>query len=156
MSALAPLGAPTPATAGSSVPVTSAGAPPAPAADDAQGQSIDYMSLLLAQLQNQDPSSPMDATQMVAQTTQLGMLQQLTQMESDANQALTFQMRQTAASLVGLTVQYTDANGASATGVVQGVTFGTTTPTVTIGGVSLPLSSVAGVTSGAAAAGSTA
>lgn len=126
--------------------VTAAVASPTAAASQSGLQGVDYMSLLLAQLKNQDPSSPMDATQMVAQTTQLGMLQQLTQLESDTSQALTFQMRQTAATLVGRTVTYTDSGGRVATGQVDGVTFGSSTPTVTIGGASVGLGSVLGVT----------
>jgi flagellar basal-body rod modification protein FlgD len=135
-----------------SLPATGAAAAAAAGAQ----QSIDYMSLLLAQLKNQDPSSPMDATQMVAQTTQLGMLQQLTQLQADTSQTLTLQMRSTAAALVGRTVDYKAADGILASGMVDGVTFGVSTPTVTIGGVSISLDSVLGIASAAATSAATA
>lgn len=42
-----------------------------------------FMKLLLAQLKNQDPLSPMDNNQMVAQMAQLNSLQQLTSISTN-------------------------------------------------------------------------
>ena len=37
-----------------------------------------FLQLLVAQMKNQDPSSPLDTNEMMAQTTQLAMMEQLT------------------------------------------------------------------------------
>ena len=113
----------------------------------APDQSVDYMSLLIAQLKNQDPTQPMDSTQMVAQTTQLGMLQELTGLHTSTDQAFALQMRGTAAALVGRTVIYNGTDGMPATGTVGSVSFAGQTPTVTVDGTAVPLDDVLGVTS---------
>jgi flagellar basal-body rod modification protein FlgD len=67
----------------------------------------DFMKLMLAQLQNQDPMNPMDDTQMVAQTAQFSSLEQL----QNINSTLTSMAAQTgnggvasASALLGKTV----------------------------------------------------
>lgn len=112
----------------------------------APDQSIDYMGLLIAQLKNQDPTQPMDSSQMVAQTTQLGMLQELKDMHASTDQAFALQLRSTAAALVGKTVAYQGADGMPATGTVGSVSYAGQTPTVTVDGTAVPLESVLGVT----------
>src|SRR3954449_3574269 len=74
-------------------------------------QSLDgeaFMNLLVTQLRNQDPSSPMDTNQMIAQTTQLAMMEKLTNMDSTNQENFALQMRMAAANLVGHTVSYID------------------------------------------------
>src|SRR6185312_308807 len=71
----------------------------------------DFMNLLVTQLQNQDPSSPMDSAAMVQQTTQLGMMQQMTALGASSNTALNLQMQTAAADLIGKTVSYNDVAG---------------------------------------------
>ncbi|QNE36268.1 flagellar hook assembly protein FlgD [Leifsonia shinshuensis] len=105
----------------------------------------DFMQLLVTQLKNQDPSSPMDSAAMVQQTTQLGMMQQMTAIGSSSNTALNLQMQTAAADLIGKTVIYNDAAGKSQTGVVTGVSFSGATPTVSVNGGTFPLSGILGV-----------
>lgn len=105
----------------------------------------DFMQLLVTQLQNQDPSSPMDSAAMVQQTTQLGMMQQMTALGSSSNTALNLQMQTAAADLIGKTVSYNDLAGKPQTGVVTGVSFSGTTPTVSVNGGTFPLSGILGV-----------
>ena len=105
----------------------------------------DFMNLLVTQLQNQDPSSPMDSAAMVQQTTQLGMMQQMTALGSSSNTALNLQMQTAAADLIGKTVSYNDLAGKPLTGVVTGVSFSGATPTVSVNGGTFPLSGILGV-----------
>ena len=72
-----------------------------------------FLKLLVTQLSNQDPSSP---------------------------------MRHTAAVLMGREAQYTDADGVSQTGTVTAVSFAGPVPLVTIGGQSVPLDALSGLT----------
>ncbi|MGY4856604.1 flagellar hook assembly protein FlgD [Cryobacterium sp. AP23] len=104
-----------------------------------------FMSLLVAQLRNQDPSSPMDTNQMIAQTTQLAMMEKLTALSTTADENFSLQMRTAAAALVGQSVTYTDAAGASATGLVSAVSYAGSVPQVTIGTVSVALDAISGV-----------
>ncbi|WP_256041582.1 flagellar hook assembly protein FlgD [Cryobacterium sp. SO1] len=105
-----------------------------------------FMALLVAQLRNQDPSSPMDTNQMIAQTTQLAMMEKLTALSTTADENFSLQMRTAAAALVGQNVTYTDAAGASVTGIATAVSFAGPVPQVTVGTASVALDAISGVT----------
>jgi flagellar basal-body rod modification protein FlgD len=130
---------------------TSLYATPETSAPDQTLDTQDFMNLLIAQLQNQDPTQPMDSSEMVQQTTELGMMQELTQVQSDTDSSLTLQMQSTAASLLGQNVIYTNSSGVPATGIATAVSFSGSSPTVTIGGQSVALSAILGITQAAGA-----
>jgi len=104
-----------------------------------------FLQLLVAQMRNQDPSSPMDTNQMMAQTTQLAMMEQLTSMSETTTENFALSMRQTAASLIGKNASYLDADGTTQTGLVSKVSFEAGVPTVTIGTKTINLDAVAGL-----------
>jgi flagellar basal-body rod modification protein FlgD len=52
-------------------------------ADDPLTSKVLFLQLLVAQLKNQDPTSPADPTQFVAQLAQFSQLEQSTQQTSD-------------------------------------------------------------------------
>ena len=54
----------------------------APARDSSEISDLDFMGLLVAQIQNQDPLSPMDNAQFTSQITQFSMLDELTGMQA--------------------------------------------------------------------------
>ncbi|GAA3665968.1 flagellar hook capping FlgD N-terminal domain-containing protein [Microbacterium marinilacus] len=111
-------------------------------------QSLDsevFLQLLVTQLKNQDPSSPMDTNEMISQSTQLAMMEQLTTLASTSNETFALSMRQTAADLVGRQASYLDADGETRTGLVTAVSFASGTPQVLFGDVSVPLDAVSGV-----------
>ncbi|WP_370449191.1 flagellar hook capping FlgD N-terminal domain-containing protein [Cryobacterium sp. TMT1-66-1] len=113
-------------------------------------QSMDsevFMSLLVTQLQNQDPSSPMDTNEMIAQTTQLAMMEKLTEMATASQEGFSLQMRTSAAALVGETVTYTNADGDEITGLASSVSFAGPVPMVTVNGEPVALDVISGVTS---------
>ena len=112
-------------------------------------QSMDsevFMSLLVTQLQNQDPSSPMDTNEMIAQTTQLAMMEKLAQMATASEEGFSLQMRTSAAALVGETVTFTNADGAEITGLASSVSFAGPVPMVTVNGEAVALDVISGVT----------
>ncbi len=122
------------------------------AADDStkpsRKQTMDaevFLQLLVAQLKNQDPSSPMDTNAMMAQTTQLAMMEQLTALTTTTTESFALSMRQTAAALIGRQASYVDADGATQTGLVTKVSFADGVPLVTIGTASVPLDAVSGL-----------
>src|SRR3954467_3787439 len=117
-------------------------------------QSLDgeaFMQLLVTQLRNQDPSSPMDTNQMISQTTQLAMMEKLTNMDTTAQEGFALQMRQAAAALIGHTVSYLDKNGDTQTGVASSVSYAGSVPIVSIGDQKIALDAVLGVVTPASA-----
>lgn len=90
---------------------------------------MDYMTLLVAQLQNQNPLEPMDNDQMAMQLAQYSQLQQLESMNSSFSSVLDATQKSYASSLIGKTVSYctTDATGSVVTqeGIVKEVGKGT-------------------------------
>ncbi|MHA6693625.1 flagellar hook assembly protein FlgD [Homoserinimonas sp. A520] len=105
-----------------------------------------FMSLLVAQLRNQDPSSPMDTNQMISQTTQLAMMEKMNELAVTGQEDFSLQMRIAAAAFVGKDVSYTDATGATITGVARSVSFAGPVPMVTIDGMEIPLDLISGIT----------
>lgn len=105
-----------------------------------------FLSLLVSQLQNQDPSSPMDTNQMISQTTQLAMMEQITALTTTSTENFSLQMRVAAAALIGQEVSYTGADGTTVTGVASAVSYAGAVPQVTIDGKSIALDAISGVT----------
>jgi flagellar basal-body rod modification protein FlgD len=134
-------------------PITAAGTTPEAAAVRAPVQSMDanvFMTLLVAQLKNQNPSAPMDTNQMMAQTIQLSMMEKMTELTSNSKEGFSLQMRSAAAQLIGHSVDYTLADGTTGTGLASSVSFAGTVPTVKVGDLSIPLDSISGLTAPAA------
>jgi flagellar basal-body rod modification protein FlgD len=111
-----------------------------------------FMKLLVTQLRNQDPSSPMDTNQMISQQTQLAMMEQITNQTTTGNENFSLQMRIAAANLVGKQVSYTDADsGKSVTGTASAVSYAKSVPTVTVNGKEVALDVISGITTTAPA-----
>ncbi len=98
-----------------------------------------FMTLLVAQLRNQDPSSPMDTNQMMSQQTQLASLEQLTGLNKNAQEQFGLTMRMAAMGIVGREVSYTDADGAIVTGSATGASFAGAVPSLTVGSAAVSL-----------------
>ncbi len=109
-----------------------------------------FMSLLVAQLRNQDPSSPMDTNQMISQTTQLAMMEKMNELAVTGQEDFSLQMRIAAAAFVGKDVSYMEADGSTVTGVASSVSFAGPVPMVTVDGVDVPLDLISGITNTAA------
>ena len=106
-----------------------------------------FLSLLVTQLRNQDPSSPMDTNQMISQTTQLASMEQLTTLTTLNEENFALQMRMAASALVGQQVTYTGKDGKDVTGIATSVTFAGAVPKVTVGGVDIALDAISGIRS---------
>lgn len=111
-------------------------------------QSMDgemFMNLLVTQLKNQDPSSPMDTNAMMGQTTQLAMMEKLTELSATSGQDFSLQMRSSAAALLGKTVSYTGPDGSTLSGTASSVSFAGATPQVTVNGTGIAMDALIGV-----------
>jgi flagellar basal-body rod modification protein FlgD len=105
-----------------------------------------FLQLLITQLSNQDPSSPMDTDALMTQTTQMASMEALTELSTTQRESFALQMRANAAGLVGQQVSYAGADGAAVTGTATAVTFAGAVPTVTVDGVEIALDAVSRIT----------
>ena len=67
---------------------------------------MDYMKLLVAQLQNQNPLEPLDNNDMASQLAQFSQLQQLESMNSNFASVLAATQRNYANSLIGKEISF--------------------------------------------------
>ncbi len=87
---------------------------------------------MFAQLKNQDPTDPMDSTQMLSQQAQFESLEQMQNMNSNFVASMAMQSTSQAASLLGKTVTGTVNNGSRPPGQVQAVNFSGGTPSLQV------------------------
>src|SRR5205085_2525477 len=106
----------------SSVPAVSSNASAA-----APSQSLDkdaFLRLLVTQLENQDPTKPMDNTQFISQMAQFSALEQMNNVSDGLSVLTQMQMTTQAMSLVGRSVTLTNpAGGDPITGKVDSIHF---------------------------------
>ena len=104
--------------------------------------SFQFLQLLTQQLKYQDPTNPMDNSEMLAQEAQFSTLEQMEALQSGFSE---FASIYKANSLMGQVVDI-DNNGNEVTGVVEYVNFNDSTgASVTVNGKNYPLSQVKGV-----------
>jgi flagellar basal-body rod modification protein FlgD len=83
----------------------------------------DFLKLLVAQLQNQDPLSPVNDQEFMGQLTAFSTLEQVTNLASSSEHLNETVNNEQSIALLGRTVTYTKADGSSAEGVVEKVDF---------------------------------
>ena len=93
----------------------------------------DFLKLLLAQLANQDPTSPMENTQFIAQMAQFSSLEQMTNMSNEFTKLATMLNSSEAVTVIGKTVDI-DVSGQLVSVVVDGATRGAN-PQVEVNGM---------------------
>jgi flagellar basal-body rod modification protein FlgD len=104
-----------------------------------------FLQLLVAQLQYQDPSNPVDTSSFMNQTAMLSQVQSMTSMSSTLSALAQAQQTQSATALIGKQVTYVDANGVRNDGVVSSASLLATGATLQVGDATVPLSSVIAV-----------
>ena len=113
-----------------------ANATKAPTATSSMLDKDSFLKLLVAQLQHQDPTSPQDSSQWTAQMAQFSTVEQLSNLAtSTAASAKQSSMAQ-AVSLIGHEVDYIGADGGTVHGTVEQVDVSSSSPTLTIDGIS--------------------
>lgn len=105
-----------------------------------------FMTLLLAQLKNQDPLKPMEDRDFIAQLAQFNSLSQLTQMNKTLSEMITTQSMAQASALIGKTVAGTGLDGSDIAGVVTGLHLSSGKVVLDVAGKELPLNGVRSVT----------
>ncbi len=87
---------------------------------DQLGKDV-FMKLLVAQMRYQDPSKPVDSSQMMSQTATFSQVEKLEQLVTQNASMLVLQESATAGALVGRSATYTDKDGSTKSGVVTAV-----------------------------------
>jgi len=83
----------------------------------------DFLKLLITQLSNQDPTSPMEDTEFISQMAQFSSLEQMTNMSTSFTKMASFLNSSEAASTLGKTVEL-NVGDTTTTGIVEGATRG--------------------------------
>ena len=110
--------------------------------DNSKVSSFEFLQLLTQQLKYQDPTNPMDNSQMLAQEAQFSTLEQMEALQTGFSE---FASIYKANSLMGQVVEI-DNNGDTITGVVDYVNFNDVSgASVSVNGKNYPLSNVKGV-----------
>lgn len=125
-----------------------------PAADTAKKSSIGsptldreaFLKLLVAQLKYQDPSKPMDSSEMISQSAQLSVVDKLEAISSTLTDAGAANRLALGGSVIGKQVTYLDKDGATASAIVTGVAFDGATTVLKAGTTDIPLASVKSIT----------
>ena len=106
----------------------------------------DFLKLLCAQLQQQDPMSPVDDTQFMGQLYQMSTLEAQENLTTDFEAFTQSDALLGATALIGKTITYTDAAASTqATGVVQSVKTTNGTVRVAVDGQDVSLSDILAV-----------
>ena len=95
----------------------------------------EFLKLLVTQLQNQDPLSPMEDQDFIAQMAQFSSLEQMQNMNSSIAISQ-------ASSMIGAKVTWEDDSGNSHSGVVGSVEINSNVPYLNIDGTLVELTSV--------------
>ena len=124
-------------------------APPAGATTKPNGvlDKDAFLKLLVAQLKYQDPMAPSDPAAMMAQSSQMAMVERLEELQKSTAELLTSEKARGAAALIGRQVTWTDPDtGLDRSGVVGSVRLGTAGPQLVIGDTEVAYDAVTSVT----------
>jgi flagellar basal-body rod modification protein FlgD len=96
----------------------------------------DFLKLMVAQLQSQDPLQPTESSAYVGQLAQFTELEQVTNLAKTSETSAGAQQQAQAVALIGHEVSYQDpTTGVTVQGNVQNVQITSTGATLTVGGV---------------------
>ncbi|MBI3911651.1 MAG: flagellar hook assembly protein FlgD [Armatimonadetes bacterium] len=105
----------------------------------------EFLQLLVTQLRTQDPLSPMEDRDFIAQMAQLSSLDAIHELTAQMDRMLQMQQSSQAVSWVGRTIQYLNPAGEETVGEVQGVRLGPGEPRLLVDGYEVPLAGVIAV-----------
>ena len=107
--------------------------------------SQDFMTMLLAELKNQDPTQPVSNSDLLNQLSQMQSLQSNVELNSTLSGFASNQQISSGASFLGKMVTGTDANKNPVSGIADSVTSQNGTVTIGVGSSSIPIANLTGV-----------
>ena len=105
----------------------------------------DFLKLMIAELQNQDPMNPMDNAQMLQQISQIREIGATDKLSETLSAVQLGQTLSTASALIGKHIKGLDDKNQQVEGVVDRVTIKDGTPSLLVGEKSLKLSNLSEV-----------
>jgi flagellar basal-body rod modification protein FlgD len=103
----------------------------------------DFLKLLITQLQNQDPTSPMENTEFISQMAQFSSLEQMTNMSTSFTKMASFISSSEATSTLGKTVEL-NVGDTTVKGIVEGATRGDV-PQVIVNGMYYDMNKISAI-----------
>jgi flagellar basal-body rod modification protein FlgD len=103
--------------------------------------------MLVAELQNQDPTQPVTNADLMQEVGQIQSIQATEQLTTTLQSVLLGQNVATAGNLIGRSVSGTDASGNAVSGTVSSVSISNGSATLNVGNSTMPLSNVTQITS---------
>ena len=103
----------------------------------------DFLKLLITQLQNQDPTDPMENQEFIAQMAQFSSLEQMTNLSTSFAKMASFINSQEATATLGKTVEL-NVGDTTTTGIVEGATRGEN-PQILVNGMYYTLDKIAAI-----------
>jgi flagellar basal-body rod modification protein FlgD len=106
----------------------------------------DFLTLLSAQLQYQDPTNPMDSSNLTAELAQFSELSNMQQLNSNFSNLMALQSITQGASLVGKSIVYSSPDGSTTNqGTVSSVQINNGQLGLLVGGNTVSLNQVQGI-----------
>ncbi len=105
----------------------------------------DFIQMMITELQNQDPTSPMSSGQMLSEITQMGQISTAEQLDTTLTGMETGQNLSNASAMIGMQVEGTDSSGNSVSGTVASVTISNGAPSLNVGSSSLTLDQITNI-----------
>ncbi len=136
MNSTSPTASATPAATGVAASAKAAASATAPVNPNGELGKSDFLKLMVAQLQAQNPLEPTNGTEYVAELAQFSQLEQTTNLAEASSKANSGAQVAQAVQLIGHTVSYTAAAGTHAEGKVQSVQITASGATLTVEGTS--------------------
>ncbi|HZZ78221.1 MAG TPA: flagellar hook capping FlgD N-terminal domain-containing protein [Gemmataceae bacterium] len=110
--------------------------------------TIDFMKLLTAQMQNQNPLDPQNANDFTTQIAQLQQVDGINQLNQSISSLVAMQSISQGANLIGMKVTYTNNVGGSSQGVVSSVAMLNGKAQLMVNGAQVDLSQVKTIEAG--------
>jgi|SRR5579883_164394 len=104
-----------------------------------------FLQLLVAQLQNQDPLSPVSSQDFINQLTSLNTVESLGTLNASFSQMLQLQQLTQGSDLIGKTINYTPTNGSPKSGTVSSVSVQNGQIMLAVGSDQVPLNQIQSV-----------
>lgn len=101
-----------------------------------------FLQLMVTEMQNQDPTNPMDSSQILQQISQMASISTTEQLSSSLNSVVLGQNLTTAGSLVSKYISGTDDTGASVFGQVASVSISNGVPKAVVGNQTVSLDKI--------------
>jgi flagellar basal-body rod modification protein FlgD len=98
----------------------------------AQVSNTQFLEMMITEMKNQDPTQPVDSTQMLSQEAQFASLEQMQNLNTNLLTLMAQQNISQATNLIGKQVSGLDSNGISVSGQVTGLSFAGGISTLTL------------------------